>query len=169
MIAQLQSLSAVLTGAVVLASSFPLWATEPNIAPAKCKATVAQQKKLDRSGKIKRGKASYYARRFAGRTMANGEPMNPQSNAAASRTLPLGTKALVTNLENGRSVEVEIKDRGPYVEGRTVDLTPKTAEDLGMKRRGVVPVEVAPIAVPQPDGSLLAGDGASRIELALRK
>jgi rare lipoprotein A len=121
------------------------------------------QRKLDRSGKAKKGKASYYARRFAGRTMANGEPMNPQSNAAASRTLPLGTKALVTNLENGRSAEVEIKDRGPYVAGRTVDLTPKTADELGMKERGVVPVEVAPIEVPQPDGSVQAGDGAAHI------
>ena len=138
--------------------SAPLRAAEskPNAAKPEAKA----QKKADLSGKAKKGKASHYARRFSGRKMANGKPMNPQSNAAASRTLPLGTKARVTNLENGRSAEVEIKDRGPYVEGRTIDVTPKTAEDLGMKQEGVAPVEVAPIEVPQPDGSVKPGDGA---------
>ncbi len=115
---------------------------------------------VDRSGKAKTGRASYYARRFAGRRMANGERFNPRSNAAASKTLPLGTTARVTNLENGRSAEVEIKDRGPYVRGRTVDLTPKTAEELGMTHQGVAPVEVAPIEVPQADGSVKPGDGA---------
>ena len=83
-----------------------------------------------------------------------------RSNAAASRTLPLGTKARVTNLQNGRSAEVEIKDRGPYVPGRSVDVTPKVAEELDMKKEGVAPVVVAPIAVPQPDGSVKLGDGA---------
>ena len=115
---------------------------------------------IDRSGKARKGKASYYARRFAGRKMANGERMNPRSNAAASRTLPLGTRAKVTNLWNGKSAEVEIKDRGPYIRGRTIDLTPHTAEHLGMKHEGVAPVEVAPIEVPQADGSMKAGEAA---------
>jgi len=123
-------------------------------------AAVKAPHRVDRSGKAKKGRASYYARRFAGRRMANGERMDPRSNAAASKTLPLGTTARVTNLENGRSAEVEIKDRGPYVHGRTVDLTPKTAEELGMKHQGVAPVEVAPIVVPQADGTLKAGEGA---------
>lgn len=123
-------------------------------------AAVKAPHRVDRSGKAKKGRASYYARRFAGRRMANGERMDPRSNAAASKTLPLGTTARVTNLENGRSAEVEIKDRGPYVQGRTVDLTPKTAEELGMKHQGVAPVEVAPIVVPQADGTLKAGEGA---------
>jgi rare lipoprotein A len=92
------------------------------------------------------GKASFYADRFAWRTMANGEPMNPHSNVAASRTLPLGTKAIVTNLDNGRQALVEIKDRGPYVKGRIIDLSPRVARELGMVERGVVPVVVEPIA-----------------------
>ncbi len=116
--------------------------------------------RVDRSGKAKKGKASYYAGRFAGRRMANGERFDPGSNAAASKTLPLGTTARVTNLENGRTAEVEIKDRGPYVQGRTVDLTPKTAEELGIKEQGVAPVEVAPIKVPQADGTLKPGEGS---------
>ncbi len=115
---------------------------------------------VDRSGKARKGRASYYARRFTGRKMANGERFDPASNAAASKTLPLGTTARVTNLENGRSAEVEIKDRGPYVAGRTVDVTPKTAEELGITEQGVAPVEVAPIQVPQADGTLRPGDGA---------
>jgi rare lipoprotein A len=86
--------------------------------------------------------------------MANGEPMRPHSNNAASRSLPLGTTARVTNLENGRSAVVEIKDRGPYVKGRIVDLSPSTARALGMLRQGVAPVEVVPLTVPQPDGSV---------------
>ena len=94
------------------------------------------------------GKASYYAQHYAGRKMANGEPMQPQSNNAASRTLPLGTHALVTNLENGRAAEVVIKDRGPYVTGRIIDVSPRTAEALGMVKEGVADVKVTPLYVP---------------------
>jgi rare lipoprotein A len=105
----------------------------------------------DDAPKVQRqtGKASYYADFFAGRKMANGEPMRPQSNNAASRTLPLGTTAIVTNLENGRSAEVEIKDRGPYVDGRIIDVSPGTARELGMLEDGVVRVEVVPLSVPR--------------------
>ena len=120
----------------------------------------SQKPVLDRSGKKKKGKASYYARSFNGRKMADGTPMNPRSNIAASRTLPLGTKARVTNLENEQSAEVEVRDRGPYIAGRIIDLTPKTAGELGFKKKGVVPVEVAPIEVPQVDGSIMPGEGA---------
>jgi rare lipoprotein A len=111
-------------------------------------------KALDHSGKPRKGKASYYGRKFYGKKMADGTPMNPQSNVAASKTLPLGTKAEVTNLENGKSEVVEIKDRGPYVEGRIIDLSPKTADKLDIKEQGVARVEVKPIAIPQPDGSV---------------
>ncbi len=108
---------------------------------------------LDRSGRPRVGKASVYARKFAGRPMANGRRMDPQDGNAASKTLPLGTKARVTNLETGKSAEVTIQDRGPYVRGRIVDLSPSTAQQIGVTRRqGVAPVEVAPIAVPpQPE------------------
>lgn len=99
--------------------------------------------------------------------MADGTPMNPRANTAASRTLPLGTKAKVTNLENGKSTVVEIKDRGPYIEGRIVDVSPKVAQQLDMQEKGVVPVEVAPIAVPQADGSIKPGAGALESELAV--
>jgi rare lipoprotein A len=120
-----------------------------------------QKKALDRSGEPVTGKASYYGEEFFGRTMADGTPMDPDSNIAASRTLPIGTKAEVTNLENGKSAVVEIRDRGPYIDGRIIDLTPKTAEELDMVTEGVVPVEVTPIEVPQRDGSIKLGAAAS--------
>ena len=119
-------------------------------------------KKLDRSGHQRIGKASFYARKFAGRKMANGKPMNPHRDIAASKTLPLGTKARVTNLQTGRSAVVTIEDRGPYVRGRIVDLSPSTAEKIGLTPKvGVTTVAVAPIEVPLPDGSVKPGAGAA--------
>lgn len=124
-------------------------------------AATLQQRHLDRSGRKQVGKASYYARKFAGRKMADGTPMNPRGDNAASRTLPLGTTARVTNLETGQSAHVTIQDRGPYVRGRIVDLSPATAAQIGITREeGIAPVEVAPIAVPQAGGGVKPGAGA---------
>ncbi len=93
-----------------------------------------------------RGQASFYhPHRFTGRPMANGEPFDPRSNSAAHRTLPLGTVAEVTNLRNGESRTVVIEDRGPYVRGRIIDVSPRTADELGMRESGTAPVEVRPI------------------------
>lgn len=115
---------------------------------------------LDRTGHKRFGKASIYAPMFAGRKMADGTRMRPTSNNAASRTLPLGTTAKVTNLETGKTAVVTIHDRGPYVAGRIVDLSPATARDIGLDRRtGVTRVEVAPIAIPMPNGNIKYGDG----------
>jgi rare lipoprotein A len=115
----------------------------------------------DTSGQAHRGEASYYHPRFEGREMANGERFDADSNSAASRRLPLGTTARVTNLENGRSAEVEIEDRGPYARGRVLDVSPRTAEELDMKQDGTARVEIAPIEVPQRDGSRRPGAGAA--------
>jgi len=117
---------------------------------------------LDRTGRKRFGKASFYAPMFAGRKMADGTRMRPGSNNAASRTLPLGTTAKVTNLETGKSAVVTIHDRGPYVVGRIVDLSPATAREIGLDRRaGVTRVEVAPIAIPMANGNIKLGDGIS--------
>ncbi|OTP69223.1 septal ring lytic transglycosylase RlpA family protein [Caballeronia sordidicola] len=124
-------------------------------------AKGAHHKNLDRTGKARKGTASYYGRNFYSKKMADGTPMNPQSNVAASKTLPLGTKARVTNLENGKTEVVEIRDRGPYVKDRIVDVSPKTADKLGLKENGTAPVEVKPVEVPQPDGSVKPGAGAA--------
>jgi rare lipoprotein A len=122
-----------------------------------------QPKAADHSGRRVRGKASVYHPRFTGRRMADENRYNPKSNAAASKILPLGTDARVTNLDNGKSANVKVEDRGPFVDGRVVDLSSATAADLGITRKqGVAPVEVAPITVPQPDGSVKAGAGAAK-------
>ncbi len=115
----------------------------------------------DRSGRKQSGKASLYASQFKGRRMANGHRLNPGTHAAASKTLPLGTVAKVTNLDNGKTAMVTVEDHGPYVDGRTVDVTRSSAEQLGIgSREGVAPVIVAPVAVPQPDGTVKPGAGA---------
>jgi rare lipoprotein A len=115
----------------------------------------------DLSARERLGKASYYAREFFGRPMADGAPMDPRRNNAASRTLPLGTVAKVTNVATGKSAVVKIEDRGPYIKGRIVDLSPSTARKIGITPHiGVAKVVVAPIAVPLPDGRIKLGAAA---------
>lgn len=128
--------------------------------PAPTEGAAAPAKpKLDRSGRKRVGEASFYADKFFGKKMASGKNMNPRGNNAASKTLPLGTKAKVTNLETGESAVVNIEDRGPYIKGRIVDLSPSTARQIGItEEQGVAPVEVAPLVVPQADGSVKPGD-----------
>ena len=116
---------------------------------------------LDPSGRKQRGQASFYAARFAHRKVASGRHMNPNSDIAASKTLPLGSVAKVTNLDNGKSATVTIDDRGPFVAGRVVDLTPKVARRLNIGTKGVAPVEVRPITVPQPGGEIKLGAGGA--------
>ena len=95
------------------------------------------------------GKASIYSKKFAHRKMANGRRMDPQDDNAASKTLPLGTRALVTNLDTGRSAVVTIEDRGPHVPGRIVDLSPATADKIGLDHKdGLARVEVRPLELP---------------------
>jgi rare lipoprotein A len=107
------------------------------------------------------GKASYYARQFFGKPMADGAPMDPRGSNAASRTLPLGTVAKVTDVATGKSAIVRIEDRGPYIKGRIVDLSPSTARKVGITPHiGVAKVVVAPIAVPLPEGRIRLAPGA---------
>jgi rare lipoprotein A len=110
---------------------------------------------LDHTGKKRFGRASFYAKKFAGRKMADGNIMDPHDINAASKTLPLGTIARVTNLQTGKSAVVTIEDRGPYVDGRIVDLSPATAEKIGLsQQQGVTKVTVDPIAVALDDGGV---------------
>lgn len=142
------------------ANSPPQAATRP-VAQHAQQATQDPKPALDLTGRKRIGKASFYAGKFSGRKMADGTRMNPQSDNAASKTLPLGTTAKVTNLKTGQSAVVTIRDRGPYVQGRIVDLSPSTAENVGIDRhQGVAKVEVTPITVPQPDGSARAGEAS---------
>ena len=116
---------------------------------------------IDHSGRNQKGGASYYAAKFAHRKMANGNHMNPEAHTAASKTLPLGTMARVVNLQTGKAAVVRVEDRGPFVADRVMDVTFRVARELAMTNRGVVPVEVKPIMVPQPNGEMKLGAGAA--------
>jgi rare lipoprotein A len=118
--------------------------------------------KLDRSGKKQVGKASIYSDKFTNKKMADGRKMDPNDDNAAHKTLPLGTKAKVTNLETGKSTQVTIQDRGPFVKGRIIDLPPAKTEEIGLTlEEGVTKVEVAPVETPLPNGGKKLGDGAN--------
>jgi rare lipoprotein A len=104
---------------------------------------------VDRSGKTQVGKASYYGVHQAGEITASGKPLKPGKLTAASRTLPLGTVAKVTNRKTGRSVTVKVTDRGPYAKHRIIDVSPKAATILGMKKDGVAKVKVKPLQAPK--------------------
>jgi rare lipoprotein A len=122
---------------------------------------------IDYSGGKQEGRASYYAPSLANRRRADGAPFNPNSNMAASKTLPLGTTAKVTNLQNGRSALVQVQDRGPRTHGRIMDVAPKVADQLEMQKAGEVPVVIVPI-VSQPDGAVSLGAGAVEVRPATR-
>ena len=102
------------------------------------------------AGYAVRGMASWYGWE-SGSTTAMGTPFRPRAFSAASRDLPLPTCARVTNLSNGRSVIVLVNDRGPFVDGRAMDLSYGAANALGMAGQGIAPVEIValePIAAP---------------------
>lgn len=86
--------------------------------------------------------ASWYGPGFVGRVTSDGETYNPEELTAASKTLPIGSRVRVTNTYNGRSVVVRINDRGPYVRGRSLDLSRGAARRIGLIKRGVCRVRV---------------------------
>ncbi|MCW5717880.1 MAG: septal ring lytic transglycosylase RlpA family protein [Bauldia sp.] len=89
------------------------------------------------------GLASWYGPGFHGRTAASGEIYNQNAMTAAHRTLPFGTIVNVTRTDDGRSVRVRITDRGPYIQGRVIDLSRAAAVALDMIDPGVVPVRIS--------------------------
>jgi rare lipoprotein A len=97
-------------------------------------------------GATQHGDASWYGSENGSRT-ASGERFNPRELTAAHRRFPFGTMVRVTNEENGRSVEVRINDRGPWTGGRIIDLSSAAADEIDMKRAGVVPVTLEIIEV----------------------
>jgi rare lipoprotein A len=88
------------------------------------------------------GKASFYADKFEGRPTASGEKYKHSKLTAAHKTLPFGTKVRVTNTANNQTVDVVINDRGPYVDGRVIDLSKSAAEKLGFVNVGLADVTI---------------------------
>lgn len=95
------------------------------------------------------GVASWYGPGFNGKHTASGEVYDQEDLTAASTTLPLGTLALVTNLQNRRSVQVRINDRGPFVKGREIDLSHGAARALGIVSPGTAQVRIDVIRAGQ--------------------
>jgi len=104
-------------------------------------------------GQTQTGKASFYADKFEGHPTASGEKYKHSKLTAAHKSLPFGTKVRVTNLENNSTVDVEINDRGPYIDGRIIDVSKSAAEKLGFINLGITEVKIEVID---------AGDGKSK-------
>jgi rare lipoprotein A len=96
------------------------------------------------------GVASWYGEHWQGRKTASGKRFDVHKLTAAHRSLPLNTHVRVTNIENGKSVIVLINDRGPYVDGRVIDLSTAAARRLGMIKKGLVPVRIEIVDPPMP-------------------
>ena len=106
----------------------------PSPAPAQTYSPVPPRARLE--------VASWYGPGFKGHLTSDGEIYNPKELTAASKTLPIGSRVRVTNPDNGRSVVVRINDRGPYVRGRSLDLSSAAARRIGVADRGVCRVRV---------------------------
>lgn len=91
------------------------------------------------------GKASFYADKYHGRTTASGERFSQQAATAAHLKLPFGTRVKVTNSANNKSVVVRINDRGPYIQGRIIDLSKAMFEKIADSSAGVIDVSVTVI------------------------
>ncbi|MBO6144697.1 MAG: septal ring lytic transglycosylase RlpA family protein [Prevotella sp.] len=92
------------------------------------------------------GKASFYSKKLSGRKTASGERLHPDSLTCAHRTHPFGTKLMVYNPANGKSVVVRVTDRGPFVRGRIIDLSWRAAKELGIIGQGVAMVTVQKVS-----------------------
>jgi rare lipoprotein A len=91
---------------------------------------------------IQQGIASWYGKDFHGKRTSSGEVYDMYQLTCAHQTLPLGTMVMVTNLENGKSVELKVNDRGPFVRGRIIDVSYAAAKMLDMCEKGTAPVKV---------------------------
>jgi rare lipoprotein A len=98
-----------------------------------------------------RGIASWYGRDFHGRSTSSGETYDMNAMTAAHKTLPIPTWVEVTNLANGRRVIVKVNDRGPFVDGRIIDVSQRAAEQLGMIEAGTARVQVRALGAPDTD------------------
>ena len=88
-------------------------------------------------------RASWYGPGFHGRKTANGEVFNQNAMTAAHKTLKLGTRLLVANLDNGQQAVLRVNDRGPYIKGRALDVSKKAADVLGFREEGVAKVKMS--------------------------
>ncbi len=124
-----------------------------NFVPAPIPATNYYAPSQQSYGTSRTEVASWYGPGFAGRRTSSGETFNPEGLTAASTTLPLGSHVRVTNPDTGRSVVVRINDRGPFVRGRSLDLSHGAARQIGLTGKGVGRVQMTPTATSTPADS----------------
>ncbi len=117
------------------------------VAPAS-RSSARTLRQSEGAGFMQRGYASWYGAAHHGQPTTSGEPFDEHQMTAAHRTLPLGSRVLVTDLQTGRAVEVRINDRGPHLKGRIIDLSRAAARRLGFAGRGVTRVGLTLIATP---------------------
>jgi len=131
-------------GAAVLTLMLSGCATTRGTGPA----PPAETKPVTAPSAVQIGEASWYGEPHHGRPTASGETYDMLQLTAAHRTLPMGTRVMVTNLKNGRAVEVRINDRGPSVAGRIIDLSFAAAQRLGATSAGTIPVRIRVLSLP---------------------
>ena len=141
-------LGAVVTAALVVALGVMVPLQGISLKAKKAEATIVPQIRVHRPPEY--GVASWYGYGDAGKLTASGAEFHPDELTAAHRWLPLGTKVRVTRLDTRKSVVVTINDRGPYIGGRVIDLSPAAAHDLAMLRRGLIRVRIDVLTEPPP-------------------
>jgi rare lipoprotein A len=119
--------------ALLAAISFPVGAAKP--------------------GHTQAGIASYYHDSLHGNKTASGQVYDKRKMSAAHKTLPLGSEVRVTELDSGKSIVVRVNDRGPFIQGRVIDLSRRAAQELGIIKKGITRVKVEVLSVPVGRGA----------------
>jgi len=111
------------------------------------------------------GFASWYGAQHQGRRTASGEVFDMNQLTAAHRTLPFGTRLLVTNRDTSQSTEVRVNDRGPFVDGRILDVSYAAARQLGAVGAGIFPVKLRVVSLPGTRAGAPGGDGGFTVQV----
>lgn len=153
-----RTLKTFLISLITMLLPVSVWCEAVNLKPVKCtfpdqsRAKKTYRKKVRKSYTSESdstiGTASWYGREHHGKITASGEPFNMYAYTAAHKTLPFGTKVRVINLINGKDVVVCINDRGPFIDGRIIDLSYAAAGSIGMIESGIAQVKIEEISNP---------------------
>jgi rare lipoprotein A len=156
---RIRARDSVFAGIAILLTSFVSGCSQSNSSqtvPTAAVAPVRAHVEPPKPAPSQTVKASYYGDEFRGRRTASGERYDPDQLTAASKKLPLGSLVHVTNPDNGRSVVVRINDHGPYVRGRSLDLSKAAARRIGLTHKGVGRVRIKRIhARPKSEAAAL--------------
>lgn len=146
-----QSWGLVCLAAMVVSASALAQAPAPATAASKAATSPAagQAMTMQATPGEETGLAAVYSDKLAGHRTASGKRYNPHQLTAAHRTLPFGTRVLVTNVKNGKSVELRITDRGPKQANRILDISPRAAHALGIRKTAMAEVKLSPVSAAQ--------------------